>query len=102
MLNHFESTEYLQATIDVYTQEYPITLPVVGIGQMSWLNAHCSPILEIHVVNLFSTPAERFRAGGILFWRCRSVLPLSICLACYGLRKVDQRHIVKSLAASYH
>jgi len=28
----------------VYTQEYPIILPMVGIGQKSKLNACCLPI----------------------------------------------------------
>ena len=34
----------LQETTNVYTQEYPITLSLFGIGQMSRLNASCSPI----------------------------------------------------------
>ena len=48
----------------------------------------------------FITPCRKYR-GGISFWCCLSVLPLSVCPAGYGLRKVDQRLIVKSLA-SYH
>jgi len=46
-LNRVENTEYSQATTCtvVYTQEYPITLHMVGIGQMSSLNAHCLPIV---------------------------------------------------------
>ena len=32
VFNRVESTEYLQATIVVYTHEYPITLHMVGIG----------------------------------------------------------------------
>jgi len=38
VLNRVESTEYSQATTVVYTQEYPLTLLMVGIGQMSRLN----------------------------------------------------------------
>jgi len=43
----------------VYTQQYPITLPMVGTGQMSRLNTRCSPIdtmvkylqeLDLHVL----------------------------------------------------
>ena len=45
----------------------------------------------------FIIPCRRFR-GAKLFWRCLSVLPLSDRQAGYGLRKVDQRRIVKSLA----
>jgi len=44
VLNRVESTEFSQETTDVYTQEYPITLPMVGTGQMSRLNARCLPI----------------------------------------------------------
>ena len=43
MLNRFENTEYPRATIVVYTQEYPITLAMVGTGQRSRLNARCLP-----------------------------------------------------------
>jgi len=39
VLNRVKSTKYSQATTDVYRQEYPITVPIVGIGQMSRLNA---------------------------------------------------------------
>jgi len=45
----FESTEYSQETTLVYTQEYPITLPMVGIGQRSRLNARCLPIEHYRV-----------------------------------------------------
>ena len=45
----------------------------------------------------FIIPCRRFR-GVKLFWLCLSVLPLSDRQAGYGLRKVDQRRIVKSLA----
>ena len=45
------------------------------------------------------SPAEDLR--GILFWRCLWILPLYVRQAGYGLRKVDQRCIVKSLA-SFH
>jgi len=44
VLNQVESTEYSRATTVVYTQEYPITVHTVGIGQMSRLNARCLPI----------------------------------------------------------
>jgi len=44
VLNPVDSTEYPWETTVVYTQGYPITLPTFGIGQMSRLNARCSPI----------------------------------------------------------
>ena len=44
MLNRVESTEYSRASTAVYTHEYPITLPMVGIGQMSRFNDSCLPI----------------------------------------------------------
>ena len=40
-------TEYSRATtvaLHVYTQVYPITLPIFGKGQMSKRNARCLPI----------------------------------------------------------
>ena len=43
-LYRVESTELSRATTVVYTQEYPITLPLVGIGQMSSLNARGLPL----------------------------------------------------------
>ena len=33
MLNRVKRTDNSRATTVVYTQEYPITLPVIGIGQ---------------------------------------------------------------------
>ena len=47
MLNRVERPEYSQATTLVYTQEYPITLTMVGTGQMSRLNARWLPIALI-------------------------------------------------------
>jgi len=44
VLNQVESTDYSQATSVVYTQEYPITLPMAGIGQICMLNASCLPM----------------------------------------------------------
>ena len=44
MLNRVESTECSRTTTIVYLHEYHITLPVVGTGQMSRLNARCLPI----------------------------------------------------------
>jgi len=44
MLNRVESTEYSRQTTLVYIQEYPITLPLDGVSQMSRLNARCSPM----------------------------------------------------------
>jgi len=42
VLNRVESTEVLRAiSTVVYTHEYPITLPLFGIGQRSMLNARC-------------------------------------------------------------
>jgi len=35
---------------DVYTHEYPITLPMDGTGQLSRLNACCLPIVQITMV----------------------------------------------------
>jgi len=46
VFNRVESTEYSQAMTVVYTHEYPLTLPVDGIGQMSRLNAQCSSIVS--------------------------------------------------------
>ena len=45
MLNRVESTDYSRATTVVHTHEYPITLHMVGIGQMSRPNARCLPIV---------------------------------------------------------
>jgi len=47
VLNRVERPEYSQATTVVYTQEYPITLTMVGTGQMSRLNARWLPIALI-------------------------------------------------------
>ena len=48
MLNRIESTEVLRAiSTVVYTHEYPITLHMVGIGQMSRPNARCLPKLFV-------------------------------------------------------
>ena len=47
MLNRVESTEYSQATTLVHTQEYPITLPVVEVGQLTRLNTR---YLTLHVL----------------------------------------------------
>jgi len=44
VLNRVESTDYTRTKTVVYTQEYPITRPMVGIGPMSMLNARCLPI----------------------------------------------------------
>ena len=44
------------------------------------------------------SPAEDFVGGNCFGVVCPSFLPLSDRPAGYGLRKVDQRHIVKSLA----
>jgi len=43
-----KSTEYSRETTLVYTQEYPLTQSMFGIGQMSRLNARCLPIGNIH------------------------------------------------------
>ena len=43
--NRVESTAYSRATTVVHTHEYPITLPMVGTGQMSKLNVRCLPIV---------------------------------------------------------
>jgi len=42
LLNRVESTGFFTV---VYTQEYPITLPMVGIGQMSMLSIRCLPMV---------------------------------------------------------
>ena len=47
------------------------------------------------------SPAEDFKGEYCFGVVCPSFLPLSVQLAVYGLWKVDQRRIVKSLA-SYH
>ena len=46
MLNLVESTKYSRAIIAVHTQGNPITLPVVGIGEISRLNARCLSIVN--------------------------------------------------------
>jgi len=46
VLNRVESTEYSQVNTVVYTQEFPITVPMVGIGRMSRLNARCLPLVH--------------------------------------------------------
>jgi len=46
-LNRVKRTEYSQATTVVYTQEYAITLLMVGTGLMSRLNARCLPIIHL-------------------------------------------------------
>ena len=33
-------------------REYPITLPMFGTGQMSRLNARCSPITSVHCIHM--------------------------------------------------
>jgi len=45
VLNRVESIEYSRATTVVYTHEYRIALPMVGISQMSRLNARCLPFI---------------------------------------------------------
>jgi len=37
VFNPVKSTEYSRATMVVYVQEYPITLTMFGLGQMSML-----------------------------------------------------------------
>mgnify|MGYP000007603483 CR=1 FL=1 len=44
MLNRVKSTEYSRETTVVYTYEYSVTLPMVGISQMPRLIARCLPI----------------------------------------------------------
>jgi len=46
VLNRIESTEFSPATNFVYTHEYPITLPMVGIDQLSRHNARPSQVSE--------------------------------------------------------
>jgi len=41
VLNRIESTKFSQANTVVYTQEYPVTLTMDGIGKISRLNASC-------------------------------------------------------------
>ena len=53
MLTCIERIEYSKATTVVYTQQYPLTLPMVGIGQMSRHNAPCLPILYYCILLLF-------------------------------------------------
>jgi len=52
VLNRVESTEFSRPTTGVYTQEYPITVSMVGIGQMSRLN--CSLFTYIRYYNSLS------------------------------------------------
>ena len=44
MLNRVENTKFSRATTVVYTQDYTITLLMVGISQMSRFNGLCLPI----------------------------------------------------------
>jgi len=39
-----DSTEYSRETTVVYTQEYPMPVPMFGIDQMSRFSARCLPI----------------------------------------------------------
>jgi len=43
VLNRVKRTEISRASTVVYTHVYPITLPMVGTGQMSRLYARCLP-----------------------------------------------------------
>ena len=52
MLNPVESTEYSRQTTLVYIQEYPITLPLDGVSQMSRLNARCSPMTLFYCTDI--------------------------------------------------
>ena len=83
MLNRVESTEYSWATT-VVTHEYPITLPMDGIGQMSRLNARCLPIkqentqtqtLYFHVFCQYST---RGHCQGHLKVKVKGFCPLHL------------------------
>ena len=44
VLSRVEGTDYSRATTVVHKHEYPLTLSLVGIGQMSRLNDRCLPI----------------------------------------------------------
>jgi len=44
VLKRVESTEYSRPNTVVFKQEYPITLTLDGLGQISRLNARCLPI----------------------------------------------------------
>jgi len=50
VLTPVESTEYSQETTLVHTQEYPISLPMFEIGQVSRLKARCSPISQLVII----------------------------------------------------
>jgi len=43
VFNPLQRTEYSQETTVAWTQKYPITLTMFGIGQMSRRNARCLP-----------------------------------------------------------
>ena len=46
MFNRVKRTKLTRATTVDYTQEYPITLTMDGIDQMSRLNARCLPLVN--------------------------------------------------------
>jgi len=45
VLTRIESTDYPRVTTIVFKQEYPITLTVGGLGQMSRRDVRCLPIM---------------------------------------------------------
>ena len=50
MLNRLVNTEYSRVTTIAYRHEYPITVSMVGICQMSRLNARCLHMVLGHSV----------------------------------------------------
>ena len=76
MLNRVESIEFSRATTIVYTQQYPLTLPMVGMGQMSRLNARCLPITMfscVGTVQLFTE--EKMPHVALSLSTCLSMIP---------------------------
>ena len=80
MLNRVESTEYSQVTTLVHTQEYPITLPVVGIGQLTRLNARCLSI-PMHTI-IFSVHYVQVSINTLFFFNsCLQSIKQNVCVA---------------------
>ena len=77
MLNRVEGTEYSRVNTVVYTQKYPITVPMVGIGRMAKLNARCLPKLrQLHPQSMkrfnneISNTGFKFSCSKMLRFKC--------------------------------
>ena len=83
VLNRVHTTAFSRETTIVYKQEYPISLLMVGIGQMSRLNACCLPIIQCAAVS-------------------GTMLPNYIGVLCSGIKLlVKQRKCMSQFKQSY-